>query len=310
MATGVMARSDAAHAIEVLNVRETLPFAKPKLHYPQFGQPDTLMKRKSDHAYWIKFDKLAVPSSVLADNPTWTPVKVTDTQVDAQLEMWGNGIEITEFLKETSFLDLPAEYKKLLGQNAGETINEKVRDVLKVGTNVGYAGDATERAELTTGDIITFDGVIDQITEMEADDVAMYTGKGGEFYPVFISPRSKGKLMKDDDFKAAVYNQKDSLFTGELTTINGGKFMVTSTAPVLTNSGSNSTVAYLEQTIIVGDGGYGIARLLPGDFQVIITEPGGHGDEYKVKTALAWKCYLKAVILNADAVRRYEHSRT
>jgi len=48
---------------------------------------------------------------------------------------------------------------------------------------------------------------------------------------------------------------------------------------------------------------------LPGDFDVIVTPPGGHGDEYKVKTSIAWKAYLKAVILNQSWMRRLEHAR-
>jgi hypothetical protein len=59
----------------------------------------------------------------------------------------------------------------------------------------------------------------------------------------------------------------------------------------------------------LGDGAYGIARLMPGDFDVVVTPPGGHGDEYKVKTSIAWKAYLKAVILQQTFMRRLESAR-
>ena len=123
-----MTRTNSADTIEVFNVRKTLEFAKPKLVYPQFGQPDMVMKRKGQTASWLKFSKLAIPSAVLTDSPTWTPETVTDSTVTATLELWGNGVEIVEALEQTSFLNLPDEYKKLIGQNAGETINEKARD--------------------------------------------------------------------------------------------------------------------------------------------------------------------------------------
>lgn len=123
-----MTRALAPDVIEVYNVRKTLEFAKPKLVYPQFGAPDLIMQRKGQTASWLKFSKLSIPSSVLADKPTWAPESVSDSTVTATLELWGNGVEVTEFLDKTSFLDLPMEYKKLIGQNAGETANEKVRD--------------------------------------------------------------------------------------------------------------------------------------------------------------------------------------
>ena len=117
--------------------------------------------------------------------------------------------------------------------------------------------------------------------------------------------------MKDTAFREATrYLAKDnSIFTGEVANIDGTRFVRTSTAPSVANSGSNSSVANLEQTIILGDGAYGIARLLPGDFDVIITPPGGHGDEYKVKTSMAWKVYLRAVILQQTYIRRLESAR-
>lgn len=302
-----MTRSNGADTIEVFNVRKTLEFAKPKLVYPQFGQPDMTMKRKGQTASWLKFTKLAIPSSTLDDSPTWSPETVTDSTVTATLELWGNGVELVEALAETSFLDLPMEYKKLVGQNAGETINEKVRDILVAGTSVDYANQKANRGSVTSSDTADLDDFLDVVESLEAADAP----KIGDEYVAIISPYVKTRLMKDSAFRESVrYLAKGStMFTGELVSVDGTKFVVTSTAPSLTNSGSASAVSKVEQSIILGDGAYGIARLLPGDFDVVVTPPGGHGDEYKVKTSIAWKAYLKAVILQQAYLRRLESAR-
>ena len=302
-----MTRALAPNTIEVYNVRKTLEFAKPKLVFPQFGAPDLVMQRKGQTASWLKFTKLGIPSSVLSDSPTWSPETVSDATVTATLQLWGNGVELTEFLKEVSFLDLPDEYKKLIGQNAGETINEKVRDVLVGGTSVNYANAKASREAVLTTDTVDLDDILDTVQSLETSDAPMI---GDEFVAI-ISPYTKTRLMKDTAFREATrYLAKDnSIFTGEVANIDGTRFVRTSTAPSVANSGSNSSVANLEQTIILGDGAYGIARLLPGDFDVIITPPGGHGDEYKVKTSMAWKVYLRAVILQQTYMRRLESAR-
>jgi N4-gp56 family major capsid protein len=302
-----MTRTEGALEIEVYNVRKTLEFAKPKLVYPQFGQPDLIMQRKGQTASWIRFTKMTVPVAVLDDNPTWAPVAVTESVITATLELWGNGVELVEFLGETSFLNLPDEYKKLVGQNAGETINEKVRDVLVAGTNAGYANSKAARNLVTSADTLDLDDILDNVESLEAQDAMRI----GDNYIAIISPYVKTRLMKDSAFRDAVrgLESKKTMFTGELVTVDGVRFVVTSTAPSVSNSGSNNAVAHLEQTIIIGDGAYGITRLLPGDFDVVITPPGGHGDEYKVKTAIAWKAYLKAVILNQNWLRRIESAR-
>jgi hypothetical protein len=40
-------------------------------------------------------------------------------------------------------------------------------------------------------------------------------------------------------------------------------------------------------------------------FEVVITPPGGHGDEFKVKTAIAWKAFFAAKILNQNYMTRF-----
>lgn len=300
-----MVRSNAADVIEVYNVRKTLEFAKPKLVYPQFGQPDMILKRKSDQASWLKFNKLDVPSSTLSDNPTFTPASVTDSTITAQLEFWGNGIELVEFLEQTSFLDLPSEYKELLGQNAGETVNEKVRDVLAAGTYTQFPNSRAGRWELISTDYADLDVFVDAATNLEANDAP----KIGDEFVAIISPFVKGRLLKNSAFRDAIRYQKDSLFTGELCSIDGVRFVVTSTAPTVSNQGSQSTVATIDQSIVLGKGAYGIARLMPGDFKVTVTPPGGHGDEYAVKTSMTWKAYFKAVRLQETHMRRVETAR-
>jgi N4-gp56 family major capsid protein len=300
-----MTRTEGASVIEVYNVRKTLEFAKPKLVYTQFGQPDMILKRKSDQASWFRFDKLSIPTVTLDDNPTFVPETVTGTPVTAQLEFWGNGVQIVEFLEETSFLNLPDEYKKLIGQNAGETINQKARDVFKAGSKVIFPNSRATRGDLVSTDYADLDVFIDTGTALEAADAP----KIGDNYVAIISPFVKGRLLKNSAFRDAVRYNKDSLFTGELCTIDGIRFVSTSTAPTVTNGGSASSVATIDQSIVLGEGATGIARLMPGDFQVVVTAPGGHGDEYKVKTAITWKSYLKAVRLNEDWMRRIETAR-
>lgn len=301
----VMTRTEGANTIEVYNVRKTLEFAKPKLVYPQFGAPDMVMRRKGQTASWLKFNKLAIPGAQLADNPVWSPATISESTVTATLEFWGNGIELVEFLEETSYKDLPMEYKKILGQNAGETINEKVRDVLVAGTAVTYANNVANRAAIATTDTIDLDDILNAVEALELADAPMI----GDEYVAIISPRVKTRLMKDTAFREATrYLAKDNmLFTGEIANIDGVRFVRTSTAPSLLG-GVGGTVN-VEQTIILGDGAFGIARLLPGDFDVVITPPGGHGDEYKVKTSMAWKVYMKAVRLQELYMRRIESAR-
>lgn len=301
----VMTRTEGSDYVKTYHKRKALEFAKPKLIYPKYGVQDMVPKREGDTVQWLRFDKLSIPASVLSDNPTFSPETITDSTVTAQLQMWGNGVEEVEFLEATSFMDLPKEYKKLVVQNAGETINQKVRDVIKVGTNVVYPNSRASRSALISTDYADLDVFIDAATVLENNDAPTLNG----YYHALISPYVKSRLLKNSDFRDAVQMQKDSMFTGVLCTIDNIAFHATSTAPTVSNAGSASSVSTVDQTIIVGEGAYGVSKLLPNNFQVVVTPPGGHGDEYKVKTAITWKAYFKAVILDQSRMIRVETAR-
>ena len=298
-----MTTTNGADTLQVFVVRKTLEYAKPKLIYTQFGAPDLTMERKGKTASWLRFAKLSIPSSALSESPAWSPETVTNVTVTATLELWGNGIEMTEMLDKTSFLDLPNEFKKLVGQNAGETINEKVRDVLFAGTNVEYANGKASRNDLVSGDKLDLDDILNTVEDLEAAD----TPRINDLYMAIISPYVKTNLMKDTAFREATRYLvgKNPTFTGELVNVDGVKMIVTSTAASVTNAGS----VVVDRSIVLGENAFGIARLLPGDFKVVVTPPGGHGDEYEVKTSIAWKAYLKAVILNQTFMKRLESAR-
>lgn len=299
-----MTTTNGANTLQTYVVRKTLEYAKPRLVYSQFGAPDLSMLRKGKTASWLRFTKLAIPGSALSESPAWSPETVADTTVTATLELWGNGVELTELLAKTSFLELPDEFKELIGQNAGETINEKVRDILMAGTNVEYANGRANRDALVAGDTIDLNDILNTVEDLEAADAP----KIGDEYVAVISPYAKTSLMKDTAFREAVrYLQRQNpLFTGELVNTDGVRFVVTSTASSVTNTGS----IVVDRSIILGRNAYGIARLLPEDFKVVHTPPGGHGDEYAVKDSWAWKAYLKAVILNQNFMKRLESART
>ena len=299
-----MTTTNGANTLQVYVVRKTLEYAKPKLVYTQFGAPDLSLLRKGKTASWLRFSKLSIPGSALSESPSWAPETVTDTTVTATLELWGNGVELTELLEKTSFLELPDEFKELIGQNAGETINEKVRDVLFAGTNVEYANGRANRDALIAGDVADLNDILNTVEDLEAADAPRI---GGE-YVAIGSPYYKTSLMKDTAFREATRYlvKENSLFTGELVNIDGVRHVITSTAASVTNAGS----IVVDRTIILGKNAFGIARLLPEDFKIVHTPPGGHGDEYAVKDSWAWKAYLKAVILNQAFMKRLESART
>jgi N4-gp56 family major capsid protein len=127
-------------------------------------------------------------------------------------------------------------------------------------------------------------------------------------YSALCSHNVIQQLMQDTTFQSAIQFQRDYIFTGTIAELYGIRFLSSSLAPTVANGGSASNDT-IEQTIILGEGAYGVTHWLLGDYDMVYTGPGGHGDEWANKHKLTWKMYHKAVILNSNWMVRLESVR-
>lgn len=298
--------------------REALEFAKPALIYQQFGQKDRVPAREGKTAQWIRFDKPALTSgadftgaatyvkNTTGAAPDWTPATPTDVTVQAQMDsLFGKGHEWNEAVEYTSLVDLPKELRKLNAQHAAEAVETEVRDIIVAGTNVAYANQKANRGLLTAGDEVDMNDFFDSVTTLRNNDAPLING----MYSALTSHNVITQLMKDTAFQSAIQFQRDYIFTGTIAELYGVRFLSSSLAPTVTDSGSNNAVSNVEQTLIVGGNSYGVTHWLLGDYDLIFTPPGGHGDEWATKNKLTWKMYHKAVILNQNWILRLESAR-
>lgn len=297
--------------------REALAFAKPALIYQQFGQKDRVAAREGKIAQWIRFTKLSLSSgtdfagsatyvkNTTGAAPTWTPATPADTPITAQMDaLFGVGFEWNEAVQYTALVDLPKELRKLTAAHAGEAVDKEVRDVVIGGSNIVYADNAGGRTSLATDDYIDMEDIFTAVTNLRNNDAPTING----MYSALCSNNVIMELMRDDAFQSAIQFQRDYIFTGTIAELYGVRFLTTSLAPTVANSGTSGT-STIEQTMIVGEGAYGVTHWLLGDYDIIFTSPGGHGDEWATKNKLTWKMYHKAVILNGNWMVRLESVR-
>jgi N4-gp56 family major capsid protein len=297
--------------------KEALAFAKPALIYQQFGQKDRISAREGKIAQWIRFTKLSLSSgtdfagsatyvkNTTGAAPTWTPATPADTTYTAQMDcLFGIGHEWNEAVQYTALVDLPKELRKLNAQHAAEAIDKEVRDVVIGGSNIVYADGVAGRSSLATDDYIDMVDIFTAVTNLRNYDAPTING----MYSALCSHNVIMELMRDTTFQSAVQFQKDYIFTGTIAELYGVRFLTTSLAPTVANSGTSGS-STIEQTMVVGDGAFGVTHWLLGDYDIIYTTPGGHGDEWATKHKLTWKMYEKAVILNQNWLVRVESVR-
>jgi N4-gp56 family major capsid protein len=196
------------------------------------------------------FADIAAATSTLNEVTDVTPTALSDSQVTVTLNEYGNAVVTTAKLRGTAFLDVDAAAANIIGYNAGDSMDQVVREVLAGGTNVVYAtgGSSTPSSRTTVAaeDIIAADDVRKVVAQLRAANVATFEGS----YMGFIHPDVSYDFRSATDAAAwrtpANYVNPEGIYNGEIGKFESVRFIETPRAKVFTNasdgSGSTGTV--------------------------------------------------------------------
>ena len=190
------------------------------------------------------FSELAAATSTLSETADLTPATMGDSQVTVTLAEYGNTIATTAKLRGTAFLDVDAAAANLIGYNAGDSLDQVVREVLAAGTNVAYGGggssDPSSRVTVAAEDIIEANDIRKQTAALRAANVATFNG----YYMGYIHPDVSYDLRRETGNASwnAPHVQVDTqnIYNGEIGTFESVRFIETPRAKVFTDA-SNGT---------------------------------------------------------------------
>jgi N4-gp56 family major capsid protein len=196
------------------------------------------------------FADIAAATSTLNEVTDVTPTALSDSQVTVTLNEYGNAVVTTAKLRGTAFLDVDSAAANIIGYNAGDSIDQVVRDVLAGGTNVVYgtggSTDPSSRTTIQAEDIISANDVRRVVAQLRAANVATFNGD----YMGFIHPDVSYDFRSATDAAAwrtpANYVDPTGIYNGEIGKFESVRFIETPRAKVFANasdgSGSTGTV--------------------------------------------------------------------
>ncbi len=208
--------------------------ADPKLVHDQFGQKRTIPKNEGKTIEFRRFSPLPKMTSTLKEGVTPEGQKLNVSSVSATVEQYGGFVELSDELLMTAIDNNLVTTMKLLGSQAGRTLDTMTREVLCGGTNVMFSGGKSARYELTGGEssgncYLTVDDVKRAVRYLKA----MNAEKIGDSYVAIINQDCAYDLMNDPDWKAPhTYADTAELYNGEIGKIAGCRFVETSEAKI------------------------------------------------------------------------------
>lgn len=126
--------------------RKLLVRALPFLAHDRFAQVRGIETRKGDQIKFRQVGALAVNTTALTEGVTPTGKQASITDSTATLAQYGDFIEYSDMVQWTNEIDAIKEFAEILGEQAGQSIDQVLRDIYIAGTTVQYTNGAARTA--------------------------------------------------------------------------------------------------------------------------------------------------------------------
>lgn len=280
--------------------------ASANLVHDQFGQKRPIPANGGKTIEFRKFDSLPKATTPISEGVTPAGKSLKATAITATVEQYGDFITQSDVLELTSLDNTILEATKLLGKQAGMTLDTIVREKLMAGKNVLYCPKVgadgaetavTSRSALDTTCQLSVKRIQKAVAMLRAQNAPTIGGK----YVAIIHPYVAYDLMRDPEWiDAHKYANPTNLYEGEIGEVAGVRFVQTTEAKIFEGG--------VFATLVLGEGAYGVTDISGGGLQTIVKQKGSAGtaDPLDQRSSVGWKAMKTAEILVDQYMVRIE----
>lgn len=269
-----------------------------------------------------RYGSLSAATTALTEGVTPAGKTLSITDITATVSQYGDFVQMTDRVSYETKDPILTETAEILGEQAGDTLDQLCRDVLAAGTVVDYESTATARNQVTAAMKLTGTGVrtavrtlknakARKVTRMINASTGVATEPVNAAYIGIVHPNTTFDLKSDSLFvPVEKYSSSMTVMEGEVGKIDEVRFIETTNAKVFTGAGSGGADVYA--TLIMGMDAYGITRISGESLRNIVKPLGsaGSADPLDQRTTSGWKSTFVAKILNDAFMVRIEHGVT
>ena len=286
--------------------------AEPNLIHDQFGDKYPIPKNGGKTIEFRKYSPLAKAVTPLTEGVTPSGNSLDVTTITANVAQYGDFITISDVLELTAIDRNIEQATKLLGAQAGRTLDSIVREVMVGGTNVLYAPKVngatvtavTDRDEIDNTALLTVDVIFKAVAKLRSQNAVPID----DMFVGIVHPNVACDLMLSDGWiEAHKYASPENIYRGEIGQIGGVRFVQTTEAKIWGGAGASGNSVYA--TMIIGANAYGVTEVTGGGLQHIVKQLGSAGtaDPLNQRASTGWKALKTAERLVENYMVRIEH---
>lgn len=222
--------SDLSPEMKTYYDKTLLNEASAALVHDQFAQKRPIPKGNGKTIEFRKFQPLGKALTPISEGVTPEGNTLRVTALTATCEQYGDYVVTSDVLELTAIDPIMVETTKMLGRQAGRTLDTITRNVLNSGMNVTFASkwngtteiDVSTREELDKTAVLKVDTIMQAVTKLKAQDAPTINGD----YVAIIHPYATYELMRDPEWiDAHKYATPENIYKGEIGKIAGVRFI-------------------------------------------------------------------------------------
>lgn len=218
--------------------KRLLDNAEPLLVHDQFGDRYPLPNGEGKVIEWRRYSQLPKRLDTLTEGSTPVGQKLDVSTVTSQISQYGGWVQLSDLTELTAIDKNVEQATKLIGSQAGRTLDTITREVLCGGPYMNWAGytsgttytASTSRADITSTCVLTPDMINQAQTELKAQNAQPFSDN---CFVAIIHPYVAYDLRKSDEWiDAHKYARPEEIYNGEIGKLHGVRFVETTEAKV------------------------------------------------------------------------------
>lgn len=307
MATTTFAQGSNAgltNTMQIFYDKVFLERAKIELRHDFGAQVRTVPMNSGKTVYFTRFSPLAVITAALSEAANPTAVDMTAATVSAVLADYGTYVTVGSLYSMTSIEEGLREHIEVIGQNAGESIDQLIRTELASGATTQLVAGAAALTNVHTTDVLTGLEIRKAARTLKKNKASRF--ENGLFRAI-IGPDTSFSLFADSEWlDARRYTDASDIQRGVVGKLHGVEFVETNNQHYTLTAGfstSATNVANVYSNFVFGKNAYGVIQLGSNSApKVYVKNPGSNStdnplDQY---STIGWKMPFVAKTLNAN----------